>query len=152
MRPGMQRATQSPSFRFPFLHMGVVCSWEGPAGGCRGRLYLPTQDVLSGRHNNRLARDKGAGAGRRARPGGVGRQGSSAVGAGVETSSLASRLSTAFDPRHPPPPPLPGRRRPGIRCPGYGSLLSVPSTEQSAAPLRRRHGGVLEELAGQRRG
>lgn len=97
MRPGMQRT--SPSFRFPFSHLGLVCSWTGPTGGCRGRLHLPTRDVLNRRHNNRLARDKGAGAGRRAGPGGVGRQGSSAVGVGVETSSQASRLSTAFDPR-----------------------------------------------------
>lgn len=102
MRPGMQSA--SPSFRVPFSHLVVVCSWAGPAAGCRGRLHLPTRDVLHSRHNNRLARDKEVGAGRRAGPGGVGRPGSSSVGAVVETSRPASRLSSAFDPRSPAAP------------------------------------------------
>lgn len=110
VRPGMQRA--SPGFRFSSSHLGVVCSWAGPAGGCRGRLHLPTRDILNGGHNNRLARDKGAGAGRRAGPGGVGRQGSSSVGARAEISRLASRFGPAFDPRSPATPLLAAPREP----------------------------------------
>lgn len=84
---------------------GVVCSWTGGAGSCRGRLHLPTRDVLS-RHNNRLARDKGAGTGRRTGPGGTrGGEGAARVGAGAETSCPASGLGPAFDPRFPRGPP-----------------------------------------------
>lgn len=91
---------------------GVVCSWTGGAGSCRGRLHLPTRDVLS-RHNNRLARDKGAGTGRRTGPGGTrGGEGAARVGAGAETSCPASGLGPAFDPRSPAAPLQASPRQP----------------------------------------
>lgn len=131
---------------------GLVCSWAGGAGGCRGRLHLPTRDVLSRRHNNWLARDKGAGPGRRAGPGG---RGEARARRGWEPGRRPpARPPDSVQPLTLGPPRPPCRPRPGNRCPGLNSLLSAPRTERSAAPGRAagRHGGVLEELAGQRRG
>lgn len=82
--------------------------------------------------------------------GDAGRRGRGAGGSRGGDLLPGLRTRSSFWPSVPPRPPC--RPRPGNRCPGVNSPLSAPRTERSAAPGRRRHGGVLEQLAGQRRG
>ena len=149
-----------------------------PAGGCGGRLPIPAQDILKGgsRHNRRAPRQRGrrGGAdsrsrGARAPSGGPGprrapRRPLAGRGRGVRKTGLrgadparagaapAPGFHSVFDPPSPPGPcPLAGRST-VTAAPAAAAPFRAGRRAESAARRGRRHGCVLEELAGQRRG